>query len=127
MSSLLLYLLSSDDSILEAIQAAIPGAAITALTCLTGVRLARCLDLIIDPRSVGKCCLRILTGWRLRGRRLNVVFLALPAEADLLLRLPQAYPGSVARVDEVSTMLYEGEPTGTRRRAWENRRRILSP
>lgn len=82
--------------------------------------------LVIDPRPVCSYCLRQLGAWKRRLRPRQVVFLSLPAAPAVLLELPLAFPGTIARLDEIGQVLRETVLSTESRSAWASRSRIVS-
>ena len=124
-----LVLLTTDDQLAQALQGVLVAAAVQVVTCLREIRrVGRLRRLFIDPRSVGgSCCLGRLARWKRQLQPSQVVLLALPAAPETLLRLPLAFPGVIAGVDQVPYLAGQGVARTSWSSSWVQRGSILSP
>jgi AraC-like DNA-binding protein len=107
------------------VRSAAPEYPVGRIDCLTVVHdIDHETRLIIDPRPVLWCCLQRLSAWKHRLRPRQVVFLSLSAPPAVLLELPLAFPGTVARIDEIGQVLREDVLSTAARSAWAARWQI---
>lgn len=122
-----IFLLSVDAGVARSVRSAVPEHPVGRIDCLTVVHdIDHETRLIIDPRPVLSCCLQRLGTWKHRLRPRQVVFLSLPASPAVLLELPLAFPGTVARIDELDRVLREDSLSTAARSAWAARWQITS-
>ena len=128
-----LGLLSADEGVRHTVEDMASEVEVESLACLADADSRRdFLWLVIDPRSVGRCCLDILAGWKRNRQHRRVIFLTLSADPEILLSLPSCYPGKVVRPGELPHLLSEGirhapASLSEARAAWTSRDLILSP
>ena len=122
-----LFLISEDAALARTVRSILRDADVTTVACLRTIpEVGHDTRLLIDPRPVRSCCLQRLGAWRERLRPRQVVFLSLPAPPEVLLELPLAFPGTVARLDDLGRLLRVAVLSTEARSAWAARSRILA-
>ncbi|MFQ5876561.1 MAG: helix-turn-helix domain-containing protein [Acidobacteriota bacterium] len=123
-----ILVVTTDRSLVQAVERVAAEARVTATSCLRSFkRLIRPAVLLLDPRAVGVCCLERLRALSRHPLPEEVLFLALTARQEVLLRLPTACPGKVVHPDQLASILRSARPETPSRRAWDHRRSIFAP